>query len=267
MTAVNAVGESVRSNELSATPMTAPAAPTLNSAAAGNGSVSLAWSAPSSNGGSAVTSYRVYRGIASNGQVQLTPTVPAVVTATSYTDATAVNGTTYWYKVTAVNAVGESVLSNELSATPMTAPAAPALNSAMAGDGSVALAWSAPSSNGGSAITEYRIYRSTASGVEVLLTNTVPAVITGTTYTDGMMSNGTTYYYRVMALNAVGEGALSNEMSATPLAPGTIPAGPPVLHLAKPGNGGVAPAWSTPPSDGGSAVTSGSSLLWRKAAD
>ena len=39
-----------------------PGAPTLNSATAGNGSVALAWSAPASDGGSAITGYKVYRG-------------------------------------------------------------------------------------------------------------------------------------------------------------------------------------------------------------
>ena len=63
-----------RSNERSATPAapaTVPGAPTLNSATAGNGSVTLAWSAPASNGGSAITGYKVYRGTASGGETLL----------------------------------------------------------------------------------------------------------------------------------------------------------------------------------------------------
>ena len=71
---MNSVGEGARSNERSATPAapaTAPGAPTLNSATAGNGSVALAWSAPASDGGSAITGYKVYRGTSSGGETLL----------------------------------------------------------------------------------------------------------------------------------------------------------------------------------------------------
>src|SRR6185503_951067 len=78
---------------------TAPAAPTLTSASAGNGSVVLQWSAPASNGGSSITNYNIYRGTASGGEIFLTQ----VGNVTSYTDGAVSNGTTYWYKVSAVN--------------------------------------------------------------------------------------------------------------------------------------------------------------------
>ena len=82
------------------------------------------------------------------------------------------------------------------------------------------LTWSAPASDGGATITGYKIYRGTSSGGETLLT-TVGNV---TSYKDTRPSNGTTYYYKVAAVNAVGEGALSNERSATPAAPRPCPA-------------------------------------------
>src|SRR5262249_39235837 len=160
ITATNTVGGSPRSNELSATPvaLTAPGAPTLNTATGANGSVSLGWSAPTSNGGSAITGYRIYRST-NNRHVTLL-TTPCNVT--SWTDTGLNNGTTYYYKVTALNSIGEGPRSNELAATPTTsatAPGAPTLNSATGGNTTVALTWSAPTSNGGSAITGYRIYR------------------------------------------------------------------------------------------------------------
>jgi fibronectin type 3 domain-containing protein len=172
-----------------------------------------------SDGGSAVTGYRVYRGTSAGGETLL---VAPAGTGTSYTDNTAVNGTTYFYRVTAVNAVGEGGLSNERSATPATTPAAPNLVSATAGNNSVALVWSAPS-NGGSAISGYRVYRGTTSGLETLL---APPPGTGTSYTDTTAVNGTTYYYKVSAVNAIGESALSNELSATPAGSPTPPAAP-----------------------------------------
>ena len=179
---------------------------------AGNGSVALAWSAPSSDGGAAITGYKVYRGTVERQRDALA-TLGAV---TSYTDTSVTNGTTYYYQVTAVNAVGEGARSSERSATPAapaTAPGAPTLNSATAGNGSVALAWSAPSSDGGSAITGYRIYRGTASGGEIAAARRSATSRAGR---DTGVTNGTTYYYQVSAVNSVGEGLRSNERSATP---------------------------------------------------
>jgi peptidoglycan/xylan/chitin deacetylase (PgdA/CDA1 family) len=92
----------------------APGAPSLSGAVGGNGSVGLQWSAPASDGGSAITGYDVYRGTASGGETLLAQ----VGNVSGFTDTSVANGTTYYYKVSAVNAVGESALSGELSATP-----------------------------------------------------------------------------------------------------------------------------------------------------
>lgn len=91
-----------------------------------------------------------------------------------------------------------------------TVPGAPTL-SATAGDGKVDLSWTTPG-DGGSAITGYNVYRGTSSGSHSLLASL------GVTnaYTDTAVTNGNTYYYAVTAVNAVGEGAKSNEVSATP---------------------------------------------------
>src|SRR5262249_14093942 len=142
VSAVNGVGEGALSGERSAMPQasaTVPGAPTLNSASPGNTQVTLAWSAPASNGGSAITSYTPTAspggaGCSSSG---LSCTVSGLT-----------NGTSYSFTVTATNGVGTGAASNAISATPATLPGAPTLNSATAGNGSVALAWSAPSSNG-----------------------------------------------------------------------------------------------------------------------
>jgi subtilisin family serine protease len=97
---------------------------------------------------------------------------------------------------------------------PPTVPGAPNLTSATAGSGQVTLQWNAPASNGGSAITNYRIYRGTSSGSETLLTT----VGNQLSYVDNSVTNGTTYWYQVSAVNGVGEGPRSNERSATPQA-------------------------------------------------
>jgi len=119
-----------------------------------------------------------------------------------------------------VTGVGSPITTNfGSSSTPPappapTAPSAPQNLVATAGNKNVALSWSAPSSNGGSSITSYNVYRGTSSGSESLLTTT-----TSTSYTDTGLTNGVTYYYTVAAVNSVGTSSQSNEASATPSAP------------------------------------------------
>jgi Fibronectin type III domain len=94
-----------------------------------------------------------------------------------------------------------------------TPPTVPLNLQATGGNGQVSLTWSAPASDGGSQVTGYKIYRSTSAGTETLLASP-PG--TGTSYVDSGLQNGTTYYYKVSAVNAVNEGPLSTEASATP---------------------------------------------------
>jgi hypothetical protein len=88
-------------------------------------------------------------------------------------------------------------------------PGAPALAAPAAGNGLLRLHWTAPADDGGAPITAYNVYRGTASGGETLLGTTG-----GTSYDDTSVVAGTLYWYRVSAVNAAGEGALSNEVSA-----------------------------------------------------
>src|SRR5438034_981449 len=101
-----------------------------------------------------------------------------------------------------------------LSAPP-TPPSAPQNLAATGGNAQVTLTWQAPASDGGSPITNYKIYRGLAPTTETLLT-TVGNVLT---YTDTSVTNGVTYYYQVSAVNGAGEGPRSNEASATPSPP------------------------------------------------
>jgi fibronectin type 3 domain-containing protein len=116
--AVNATGTSGNSSQVSATPttgQTSPAVPTGLTATAGNGQVVLSWTASTG-----AASYHVKRSTTSGGPY----TQIGAPTTNAYTDTGLTNGKTYYYVVTAVNAVGESANSNQASATP-TAPVNP----------------------------------------------------------------------------------------------------------------------------------------------
>jgi hypothetical protein len=128
-----------------------------------------------------------------------------------------------------------------------TIPSAPKLY-ASGGEGSVDLSWT-PTSDGGSAVTGYVLYRGTSPAEEQQLT-TLPA--DQTTYQDADVTPGTAYYYRVLAQNDVGEGALSSEPSATPS--GTTTPSAPTLSARPAYRDGVRLAW-TLPDDGGSPIT------------
>lgn len=206
-----------RVDQLIVTPATAsvPAGPSSLRATVADKSVALTW-----NAGSGATSYSVYRGTKSDGEA-VTPV--ATVTGTSFTDTGLTNGRTYFYHVQAFNSVGGSALSNEIQAVPAaggpgTAPAAPTGLSAAPGNGSIAVSWSASTG-----AASYSVYRGTAPGGQG---STAVGTVTGTSFTDTGLTNGTRYYYKVRATNAAGSSGLSAEVSAVPGTTGSPPGVP-----------------------------------------
>ncbi len=186
----------------------APATPTGLTATAGDATVTLSWNAA---GGAA--SYKVYRGTSSGAETLL----QSGVTGTTFVDTAVTNGTTYYYKVSAVNASGESPQSSEVSATPrVSAPAAPSNLSATAVSTSqINLAWADNSSNESGFILD----RATNSTFTAGLT-TVNLGANVTSYGATGLSAATTYWFRVRAANAGGTSANSNVASATTPASG-----------------------------------------------
>lgn len=186
-----------------------PKAPEGLAAAAGNSKVDLSW-----NTVAGATYYSVKRSLASgSGYTVISPRLDASqgVTAVTYTDASVMNGTTYYYVVTATGAAGESASSAEASATPAAGPLLPGTPqnvSAAAGNGQVALSWAAV--NGAAS---YTVKRATTAGGPYAA---VGIGLTGTGYTDTGLANNQTYYYVVSAVNAAGEGPESSAASAMP---------------------------------------------------
>jgi uncharacterized protein (TIGR02145 family) len=209
VTATNAVGEStasVASNPVTPKAATAPDAPTGVIAIAGNTQATVAFTAPSNDGGSAITSYTATSS-PDNITGTLTQAGSGSILVTGLT-----NGTIYTFTVTATNAVGESAASatsNEV--TPATTPDAPTGVTAIAGNTQATVAFTAPSNDGGSAITSY-----TATSLPDNITGTLTQAGSGSILVTGL-TNGTIYTFTVTATNAVGEStasATSNSVTA-----------------------------------------------------
>ena len=210
--AVNDIGAGPRSNERSASLIRTASAPTLLGAPA-DGMAILSWTVPEDDGGSAISGYNVYRRVGSATEDLLGTTGAA---ETTWIDAGLANGTGYTYRVTARNGAGEGASSNAVTVVPTgsaTAPSAPLDLRVVKGRGSSAvnLAWSAPSSDGGSPIATYVVYRRGPG--ETAFSPVATTAFGTTTYSDGTVARRTTYAYYVTALNAYGQSPPSNEVS------------------------------------------------------
>jgi hypothetical protein len=219
---------------------TAPGAPTGLTATPGNGTATLSWSAPSSDGGSPVDFY-VIEG-ASGGILEK-------VGGHMATLAGLTNGTAYSFSVHAQNAFGDGPAVTA-QVTPVasgsgtgsgTAPGAPTGLKTSYGDGFIALSWSPPASAGSSAITGYHVYMGFSSSFTAAREFTT----TGPSFRLTDAENGSTYFIKVTAVNAAGEGPATPAKSVTPDPP-EAPS-PPTGLTARAGHGEVILSWSPPP--------------------
>jgi cellulose 1,4-beta-cellobiosidase len=199
VTAVNAVGESDPSEEAAATPLPAPPVRPQNlHAYPGDARVLLSW-LPSAG----ADRYHVKRSLVKSGPFA----VVAETTDPAYTDTAVVNGTKYWYVVSALNSAGESNNSKKTSATPAPVPPPPTGLTATPGStaGTILLAW-----NASPGATAYKVKRGTVSGGPYSLVKKVTTL----SFTDIGLASGQRYYYVVLPVNSAGTGAPSAEASA-----------------------------------------------------
>ncbi|MBI4338494.1 MAG: S8 family serine peptidase [Chloroflexi bacterium] len=187
---------------------TVPGAPTGVTATAGDAQATVSWNAPASDGGSAITAYTITSAPATTEKL-----VSGAQTAVVFTGL--INGTSYTFTVKATNAVGTGPASAPSNAVvpgaALTVPGAPTGVTATAGNAQATVSWSAPASNGGSAITGYAVTGSPGGSCSV--GNVVSCTVTG-------LTNGVTYIFTVKATNAVGTGPASAPSNAvTPTAP------------------------------------------------
>jgi len=177
-----------------------PAAPVLNNPVPGDGQVSLSWSSVSG-----ATGYKLEYKLTYSG----TWSLAYDGTNINYPKTGLTNGTSYDFRAFAYNGQGTSNASAVKSATPqVSAPSAPVLNTPTAGNGVVNLSWSAVSG-----ATSYKVKYGTSSGSY----GTIQPVGNQTSYQVPGLTNGTTYYFVVSAVNAGGAESLnSNQVSSIP---------------------------------------------------
>lgn len=251
--AKNSEGYSALSSDIdSVTTLNVPGVPTSVNASAGIRSATVSWTAPTNTGGSPITGYAVYD---TSGNLVLDASGNTGTTAT-VTGLT--NGTSYNYVVKTVNLVGLSLASSAVSFTTFSLPGAPTSLSAISGDTTVTLSWTAPNSaNDGTPITGYKIYNS-GGDVYNPVTNlfeidTAGTIIstTGVTITIQGLTNGTLYTFRIKTVNLAGvTGSFSTFSSIIP----GLPSAP--LNLTGiSGDTKITLNWQTPLLTGGSPIT------------
>jgi hypothetical protein len=202
--------------DLMFTPSAPPSPPgqvTGATATAGQGSATVSWSAPTTGG--APTTYTVTPFIGSTPQTSTTVTGTPPATSTTVTGLTV--GTAYTFTVQASNSAGPgtaSTPSNAVTPTGAAAPTAPTNVTASGATSRALVSWTAPTSNGGSAITGYTI--TPYIGATAQTTSTASASATSATVTG--LTNGTAYTFTVKATNSIGTSPESTHSpAATPL--------------------------------------------------
>jgi len=224
----------------------APDAPGSPEVTAGDGRLTVTFSAPADHG-SAVEEYVVTATPSGTG---LPVTARCTAPATSCTVAGLTNGTTYDVAVAATNVAGAGPAAAAGPGTPVALPGAPTALQPVSRDSAVLLSFLPPAADGGRPITSYDV--STDGGATWSRLATGPAaggggrlegVVTG-------LTNGRAYELRVRAVNAVGSGAVSPAAAVSPAGP---PGAPRDVRVALVGLTADV-SWQEPVSDGGAPV-------------
>ena len=231
VTATGATGSPVDVTVTQApTPVTAPGAPTIGTAMAGNAQAMINFTPPTSNGGSPITSYTVTAN--PGGKTAKNSVIPITVSELT-------NGIAYTFTVTATNLAGTSSPSSASnSVTPRAVPDAPIIGTATAGSAQATVKFTPPSSNGGKPITGYTV---TSSRGETAPGKVSPIIIK-------QLTNGKAYTFTVTATNTVGISLPS--ASSNSVIPISVP-GAPTIGTVTAGNALATVNFTPPASDGG----------------
>jgi large repetitive protein len=226
----------------------APSEPQAVTATPAAGSVRLAWSAPASNGGSAITDYTIES--SSDAGTTWATITRSASTATAFVVTGLTTGTSYVFRVSAKNVVGSSTPSSPTTAVkPVGKPPAPTSLAVTAGNANAALTWTAPVLSDGSSVTDYVVAYSSNGATWTVFSD---GVSTSTSASVAGLTNGVAYTFKVAAVNVAGTGTYSAVSSS--VTPFTTP-GAPTNVAGVPSDGRVVLSWTVPSSNGGSPIT------------
>lgn len=209
VSAVSADSEGPKSAPTTVIPGSGPTAPRNLAARAGNGTATLAWDAPESDGGRPVTAYRILRGPTVH---DLSPVAEVDANHTAWTDTRVAKGHRYHYAVLALNPLGAGPRSALVSVTPAEVPDAPTGVRALPGDRAITLVWShAPTG------VQHRILRGESPTTLAPIADTAARE-----WRDATALSGVTYHYAVVAFNDAGESPPSAVVHASLSATDTL---------------------------------------------
>ena len=204
---INALGIGVASSISTTHAGGVPNIPVLTLTALPNSIIQLDWTTPATNGFT-ITSYQIEKSI--NGGTSWTPLTS--VNANTFQDPGLINGNTYQYRISATNIIGESAFSVGSSMKAGDVPSAVgSFTATTLSNTSVRLDWTAPNANG-YAVTGYKVEQS-IDGV-TFTTTSLNTQSTALTYTVTGLNAKTDYYFKVVGINALGNGVSSAIPSA-----------------------------------------------------
>jgi fibronectin type 3 domain-containing protein len=202
-----------------------PPAPLSVAAEAGRGQIRVVWPVvPGATHYEVLRSTSATTGFTSVASHVTGPVAGSDAAYATYTDATAANGTPYYYQVVSANPTGKSGASPSSAAATAAAtlpdqpPAAPQnLAVSASGDHHVSLTWNASPGASAYSVGRTTLYSNGVGGFTPLRTITLSDRTEATSFTDDTPSNGRTYSYFVKATNAAGDGPASEAVRCTPL--------------------------------------------------
>jgi hypothetical protein len=225
---------------------TVPSPPRQGVATPANGTATVSWLPPVSNGGAPVQHYELswFIGDALQGRAF------AFDTDYAFGGGGLINGVEYRFELRAYNDIGYSPVSKVKPITVGT-PTAPTIGTATAGNGSATVSWTPPATDNGSPILGYVV----TPYIGYFPLSSVAFNDTATTQMVTGLTNGTQYRFRVQAFNTNGTGLYSTVTnSVTPTAP-TPPGAPTIIRNATAGDSSATVNWIAPATDGGSPIT------------
>ncbi len=234
-------GEGPRINITGGIPSTIPETPRNLTLSLQRYHVDLSWDEPASDGGAPITEYLIYRYRGTDEFSLIGNT-----TDLSWRDDLVENGSSYGYRISALNLRGEGNSSNEEDLLMGFVPTEPRnLSVSTSGPMEISLEWEVPENDFNLSISEYMIYRANATGPFFPVART-----SNTEYVDLMLEEGVDYRYKISAVNIMGEGPGSKRNGSRAIdLPGIVTR----LDVVE-GDGEVELEWNAPLTSGGGEI-------------